>query len=295
MRARTVVPRRRTPPKSDEAVGALALADADRDPVPRRSDPAARSFQDSMPERYGASFDDEAIQEHAAIVARRAGFFVHLEIWKRLSDGGVVLCVAADDRPGLLSFVSASLVVHDIDIVAVKAYTRTNPETGRAEAIDLLWVRRQTASALPVDQADVGRIGNVLAALIGGEATVKSVLRTDRLCPPARAGAPTRVTFEGPAGEGPVVLTVETVDRPGLLLTITQALYRASVQIIASDAATRDGRVADRFTIVERDGTPIGQARRRAIQKEVMTAIESLAGAPSKRRSTRPPKARGSP
>jgi [protein-PII] uridylyltransferase len=248
-----------------------------------------------MPERYRASFDAGAIEEHAAIVARRGGFLVYLEIWKRLPDGGVVLCVVADDRPGLLSLISASLVVHDVDIVAIRAYTRTHPDTGRAEAVDFVWVQRETALPLRFAQADVARIADVLTAFISGEATVKSVLRKDRLAPRALPDSPTRVTFSDTPGEGPDVLTVETVDRPGLLLTITQALYRAGVQIIASDAATRDGRVADRFTIAERDGTPMGPSRRQAVQKEILSAIESLLSAASQRRPSRPPKHRGPP
>jgi UTP:GlnB (protein PII) uridylyltransferase len=255
--------------------------------VPSPPDPATASFQDSMPERYRLTFDGEAMQEHAAIAARRAGFLVHLEIWQRLPDGGVVLCVVADDCPGFLSLVSASLVVHDVDIIAAKAYTRISPETGRAEAVDFLWVRRQTAPAHPFEQADVARIGKVLAALIGGEATVKSVLRNDRLPSPARPETLTRVTFECTPDDGPDVLTIETIDRPGLLLTITQALYRAGVQIVASDAATREGRVADRFTIVERDGTPLGLSRRRTVQREVVSAIESLIGGTPRKKGER--------
>lgn len=258
----------------------------------RRSDPAVALFEGSMPDRYRANFDGEAVQDHAAIVARRAGFLVHLEIWQQLPDGGAVLCVVADDRAGLLSLISASLVVHDIDIVTVKAYTRIHPGTGRAEAVDFLWVRRQVAPALRFEQADVARIGSVLASLVGGEATVESVLRHDRLPLRAQPSTAARVTFEGTADDGHDILTVETADRPGLLLTITGALYRAGVQIVASDATTRDGRIADRFSLVERDGRPISEPRRRVVQKEVQSAIESLVSASSMRRTTRPPKPR---
>jgi UTP:GlnB (protein PII) uridylyltransferase len=234
-----------------------------------------------MPERYRASFDDETIQKHAAIVARRAGFSVHLEVWQRLAGGGVAICVVADDRPGLLSFVSASLVANDIDIVAVKAYTRSRPEARCAEAVDFLWVERKGAPPIAYEQADMDRIGSLVAALISGETTVASVLSSDRPLSRAPEKTPTRVTFEAKADEGSDVLTVETSDCPGLLLTITQALYRAGVQIVASDAATRGGRVADRFTIVEQDGTRIVPARRRTVQKEVVSAIESLVDATS--------------
>ncbi|MGH7296147.1 MAG: hypothetical protein ACRELB_14485, partial [Polyangiaceae bacterium] len=69
---------------------------------------------------------------------------------------------------------------------------------------------------------------------------------------------------------------VETTDRPGLLLAITRALHRARVQIVASEATTRDGSVRDRFTIVELDGAPLRPGRRGVLQVEVLAAIDSL-------------------
>jgi [protein-PII] uridylyltransferase len=247
------------------------------------------TFQDSMPERYRGSFDGAAIQEHGAIVARRTGP-VHLEIWQRLPGGGAVLCVVAEDRPGLLSFVSASLVVHGADITAAKAYTRTRPETGRPEAIDFVWVKRAVDPAAPFAQADLEKIRDTLTALVTGMTSVESVLRRDRLPVRGPSNAPTRVTFDDASGAGPCVLTVETVDRPGLLLAITQALYRAGVQIVDSEATTRSGFVVDHFTLVELDGGPVAQLRRMTVEAEVLSAIEARARVTSTRRSSKPPK-----
>jgi [protein-PII] uridylyltransferase len=247
------------------------------------------TFQDSMPERYCASFDRQAILEHGAIVARRAGP-VHLEIWQRLPNGAAVLCVVAEDRPGLLSFVSASLVVHGADITAAKAYTRTRPETGRPEAIDFVWVKRAAEPAATFSQADLEKIDATLTALVTGMTSVESVLRRDRLPSRGPSNAPTRVAFDDAPGAGSGVLTVETVDRPGLLLAITQALFRAGVQIVDSEATTRNGFVVDHFTLVELDGAPIAQLRRRTVEAEVRSAIEARARVTSTKRSSRPPK-----
>jgi [protein-PII] uridylyltransferase len=235
------------------------------------------SFQASMPDRYREAFDAQAIREHAAIVARRAGAPVHVEIWQRLPKGGAIVCVVADDRPGLLALISASLVAHQMDVVAAHAYTRIDPETGRGEAVDFLWLQRDAALPLPVLQGDVTRIGDVLRALILGETTIERVVRTVRALRPAPPGASTRITFDGASEGGLVVLTVETFDRPGLLLTITQALHRAGVQIVATDATTRSGRVVDRFTIAEIDGAPIRAQRRGMVQMEVLSAVDALA------------------
>ncbi len=246
-------------------------------------------FEASMPQRYRAAFDEAAVREHAAIVARRAGL-VHIEIWQRSADGGVVLCIVASDQPGLLSLISASLVAHDVDIRAVKAYTRTHPDTRRAEAVDFLWVKRVAAAGLPFTQADITRIGDVLTALVSGEATVESVLRKARLPPRVAPGESTVVTFSAGPAEGPCLLTVETIDRPGVLVAITHALFRSGVQIVASDVASRNGRVFDHFTLVEGDGSPVSPSRRGAVRQEVLSSIEAFARLTSRKRSSRPPK-----
>jgi [protein-PII] uridylyltransferase len=256
------------------------------------ADPSAGSFEDSMPDRYRATFDAREIREHAAIVARRAGSLVQIEVWQRLPDGGAALCVVADDRPGLLAFISAALVVQNIDISAARAYTRTHPRTERAEAIDFLWVKRAAEPALPLGEADVARIAEVVTSLVTGKATVESVLRKGRHVHEAMPGAPAHVSFDASPDQESALLIVEAADRPGLLLAITQALFRSGVQIVTSDATTQDGRVVDRFTLVEGDGTPVGRQRRVTVQAEVLSAIEALLRLTSKRRSTRPPKPR---
>jgi [protein-PII] uridylyltransferase len=231
-----------------------------------------------MPERYRSAFDDVAVREHAAIVGRRGSAPVHIEIWRQPDQGGSqVLCVVADDRPGLLSFISASLVMHRIDVVSAQAYTR-RPRGGKAEAVDLLWVRRDAGAdaSMPLLEADVDRIAGVIRQLITGELSIEAAVQLARPPRPVPPGASTRVNFDEDDDEGLVVLSVETFDRPGLLLAITLALYRANVQIIASDAGTREGRAVDHFSICELDGTPIRRNRRGIVQIEVLSAIDAL-------------------
>jgi [protein-PII] uridylyltransferase len=238
------------------------------------------AFRASMPDRYRLAFDDAAVREHAAIVARRGTVeprTAHLEIWRQLPKGIGALCVVADDRPGLLSFICASLVLQKMDVLSAQAYTRLLPEGG-GEAVDFLWIRRDADAdhAMPVLEADVARISQVLGQLITGELSIESAAERARFSRKVPPGASTTVNFDEDDDEGLVVLTVETFDRPGLLLAITMALFRANVQIIASDALTRAGRVVDRFSLVELDGSPIRRARRGVVQIEVLEAIHAL-------------------
>ena len=239
-----------------------------------RTDPVD-AFCDSMPPRYAELFDRADAREHLAIVTRRGRAKAHAEIWRSLPDGGAVLCVTADDRPGLLSFISAALVVHMMDVVAAQVYTRNS--TRGAEAVDFFWLRRDGPTKTPVVESDASAIANVLRALVTRELTIDTITRITGARPAPPPGASTRVTFEETRNTGLTVLTVETFDRPGLLLAITKALSRARVQIVGSEAMSRDGCVLDRFTIVEFDGAPLGAHRHGVLRVEVLAAIDAVA------------------
>jgi [protein-PII] uridylyltransferase len=234
---------------------------------------AGTSFEASMPERYRESFDAATIAEHAGIVARRGGSPAHLEVCGRSPDGITVVCVVADDRPGLLSRIAASLLIHSMDILSAQAYTRVS-EAGTGEAVDFLWLRRNGSGGPPLSDLECGRIADVLRALVTGERSIDTEVSGARPVP--RHAFATRIAMSD-SDNGELLMTIEASDRPGLLLAITRSLFRAGVQIVASDAATENGRVVDRFTIVELDGSPVGEKRRRALQTDVLAAIDALA------------------
>ncbi len=235
---------------------------------------ATSAFRDSMPERYRQSYDAGDSREHAGIVGRRAGAAAYVELWRRLPQGDVV-CVVADDRPGFLSFISAALVVSGMDIVSAQAYTRA-PGGGRPpEAVDFFRLARDAEHPMPVLGTDIARITGLLNDLVTGDVTIEEVVRRARPPRSSVRGSSTRVVFEESPDANLSELTVETTDRPGLFLGITQALFRAGVQIIASDARSERGRVTDRFTITELSGEPIRPARRGIVQLEVLVAIDA--------------------
>jgi [protein-PII] uridylyltransferase len=229
-----------------------------------------------MPERYRDAFDGASIREHAAIVARRGDSAALAEIWRREPRERAVMCIVADDRPGLLSLVSASLAAQNLDVVAAQAYTRPIPGAETAEAVDFVWVARPPDVYTPIRSVDATRVAALLRSLINGEASVEAVARQGRRPSTPPPGATTRVTFDEAPRSGLAVLTVETFDRPGLLLAITLALFRARVQIVASEATTESGRVVDKFTVAELDGAPVRGHRRGAVQTAVLAAIDTL-------------------
>jgi [protein-PII] uridylyltransferase len=239
-----------------------------------KSDPALEAFAASMPAAYHESFDEDAVDAHAAIVGRRSDAATRVEIWQECPERVVAICVVADDRPGLLSQISAALVATAIDVVAAHAYCRTRAD-GALEAVDLLWIRRapkDSGSIAPIRERDVAAIGELVDALVRGEAKLDATVRVAPA--PRSAAASTRVLFDDGAKDGTMMVTVEAVDRPGLLLLVTQAIFRAELQIIGLRATSERGRAVDRFHLAELDGKPLVMGRLLSLQVEILAAIE---------------------
>ena len=78
----------------------------------------AAEFLESMPAAYARVFTIRDVEQHAGVVARRGTQLAHAEAG-HTSSGPLVVCVVADDRPGLLSLVTDALLVHGFSIDVV--------------------------------------------------------------------------------------------------------------------------------------------------------------------------------
>jgi UTP:GlnB (protein PII) uridylyltransferase len=174
------------------------------------------AFVQSMPQDYRTAFERGAYSAHAEIVARRGRRVSHVEIWRELSERIVAICVVADDKPGLLSRISAALVATQVDVVSAHAYVRTR-EDGTAEAVDFLWIRRlpKNGAILPIRARDVVALAEAIDRAISEPGTGPIGAEPAPSVPGAGSA---RVRFENDSKKGVTVLTVEAVDRPGLLL-----------------------------------------------------------------------------
>jgi UTP:GlnB (protein PII) uridylyltransferase len=100
----------------------------------------ARAFRDSMPPSYRQHQSSQDIAEHAEIAWRRGEELAHAEIWSKRPNA-IVICVVADNRPGLGSLIRATVVAHELNVSAEQSYCRKN-ERGNAEAVHFLWLAR---------------------------------------------------------------------------------------------------------------------------------------------------------
>lgn len=234
-----------------------------------------------MPGQYRKRYDARAISSHARVAAERGNTSANVGNFPSSSAPGTAICVVADDRPGLLATISAAFVLSGLDVINAEAYTRRT-KAGRREAVDIFWVRRggPAQRRTPLSPEEIQAVREQLIALLDGKADAS---RASVSLPPSVGGSETVVRFlEGNDGEL-TMLEVETRDRSGLLLALSQALYQQRVQIVSSEVRTEGDRVCDRFEIVELDSKPISPARRLSIQVAVLTAIQppALAAEPT--------------
>lgn len=229
----------------------------------------AADFRASMPLSYRRSHSLEAIQEHAAIVARRNDALVHVELWR--ARVGAVIVVVTDDRPECLGMMSAAIAAVGFDIVVAEAYCRARD--GRpAEAVALFEVRRPRDPERAIGPDDVAPIEQVLQLIFQGGSDAHALLRRNaQTAPPGRQEFPD-VTFAD--DDDASILLVQSRDRPGLLARIASTLTAASVRILNSEIVTVAGRVRDRFQLAEANGAPLSGLRRDDVCRRVLAVLE---------------------
>jgi [protein-PII] uridylyltransferase len=233
---------------------------------------AQAAFAASMPARYRVLFDQRAIARHAAVALRRGPRPAHAEMWRALPDGSAALCIVAEDRPGLLSAIAAALVLHKLDVLTALVFSRTVGD-GLSEAVDLVWVRRASAGDTDsIGPDEIESVGEVLGAILSGKISTEQIASQTAVAPPD--ADPSIVVGFDPVDEDALAsLRVEAPDRPGMLLTITLALFQQGTQIVRSLVRTAGGRAFNRFELAEFSGSVLSGERREQVRTAVHAAL----------------------
>jgi UTP:GlnB (protein PII) uridylyltransferase len=225
-------------------------------------------FVATMPDAYGRLYGANEVAAHAAIVSRRHGRLVHAELCQ--SAKGPLLCVVAEDRPGLLALVTDALLAQGMAIQSARAFGRVLGRD-RIEAVDFLELRTlggpDDAGYLDADglQAFVQSLNELVADDIAqGTPSVPS------------ADATTRVYFErqSPA-DGRYLLVVDAPDSDGLLHAVSAALHAKGMRIMACEIRTVEGRALDRFEVEPSSQRGLSDGALCDVQLAVLEALPS--------------------
>ncbi|MDX2054964.1 MAG: hypothetical protein SFV15_21355 [Polyangiaceae bacterium] len=225
-------------------------------------------FVRTMPAAYVKKVAPALQLLHSRIAALRDGALVSVGAFPSDKPESIGLCVVAEDRPGLLATFSAGLFSQGFNVIDAEAYTRARPD-GIKEAVDLFWVRRVSANAqhLPILPGEILALKAKLVELLEGRAAPIAPPK------PAGVGGETRVRFLESDDGSFSTLEVQSTDRPGLLLALTQALFDKQVQIVGCQVKTIGDKVSDRFELSEQNGHPIRPERQLEIQVAILSVI----------------------
>ena len=171
--------------------------------------------------------------------------------------------VVAPDRPGLLSRAAGVLALNLLQVHA--AALRSHSEV----AVDVFSVSPRFGS-LP----DAGLVREQLTRAIAGELPLGERLTAkerDYGGPPADAPPPRVLWFDDEATGG-VVMELRAADRIGLLHRVAATLEGNKLDVRWAKVATLGGTVVDSFCLVPQDGEQLDLARRRALERAVLTA-----------------------
>jgi UTP:GlnB (protein PII) uridylyltransferase len=148
-----------------------------------------RRFRDSMPPSYQQHQSNQEIVEHAAIAWRRGEEPVHAEIWSKRANA-IVICVVADDRPGLAALIRATVAAHELNISAEQGYCRKN-ERSRLEAVHFFWLARtHEGTDNAVLAQDILGLQESLRQLLRGETDLGAVIERVSSAPPPPTSRP---------------------------------------------------------------------------------------------------------
>jgi UTP:GlnB (protein PII) uridylyltransferase len=233
------------------------------------------AFVATMPGVYERLYSTGEMAQHAAIVSRRGTRLVHAEVWQ--SSKQPLLCVVAEDRPGLLALVTDALLAQGMAIQSARAFCR-EVSRDRAEAVDFLELRalgHRTDTPAELDGERLPLFVQSLSELIASDLTQRA--------PESAPGASrqkteptTRVYFERqPPADGRYLLVVDAPDSDGLLHAVSAALHEQGMRIMACEIRTVGSRALDRFEVEPTSPRTLRDSELCDIQLAVLDALPS--------------------
>jgi len=209
----------------------------------------------------------------------------HLDLYRRLGERLFVLdyrtgpaedlrtlTLCAKDRPGLFSKTAGVLTLNGFNILSAQIHTWRNQI-----ALDLFHVKAPPDPLF--EQERLARVESDLQAVLEGSLCLEEELgrRWAQIGPtrfrPLSDGAD-RIVLDNSSSDFFTIIEVTTRDEPGLLYRLTDALYRAGLDIRVARIATKADQALDVFYVREIEGGKVqGESRIQAIRSALESAI----------------------
>ena len=210
----------------------------------------------AMSPRYLLYMPADEIQKHIRLynelAADNSEFIWEIEQTADASTRSVTIC--AQDRPGLISKIAGVFTLNNIDILDVQVFTWRNNI-----ALDIFKVNPPPDPLL--EDEKWSRTARDLGAALSGELDLTAALRkkvtVNRNTKTALGKKPHQVTVDNNSSSFFTIIEVFTYDFPGLLFSVTDALYRCNLNIWVAKIATKADQVVDVFYVRDVNGEKV--------------------------------------
>jgi [protein-PII] uridylyltransferase len=241
-----------------------------------RSSVFIEHFTSGLPERYFYANEPESIVEHARfaeaaqsrVASIRRGSVNHpyFELW-----------VVADDRPGLLAMITATLRRGRLELRSAQVYSWVGQD-GRSRSLDIFWVRgpEDSGDEEPLHQLE-RELEKILSGALDPAELERRALAGARYHRARKTHFPTTVHIDNQSSSNHTVVEVITQDRPALLFCLANALQQLGLSIWFAKINTEGERVVDVFYVSTSSGQKLFDGEQRAqIRQAICSAVERL-------------------
>jgi len=227
-------------------------------------------FFEVMSPRYLLYTSAQDILEHIRLYKKlgNADF-----VWKvtRTSDSNTrVVTICAKDRPGLFSKIAGVFTLNSIDILDTQAYTWRNNI-----ALDIFKVKPPLDQIFETERWDKAEenLKSALSDELNLTEALKEKMSPYRTLRPRTSQRPNRIVVDNESSVFFTIIEVFTYDFPGLLFSITDALFRCGLDVWISKISTKVDQVVDIFYVRDFDGQKVDSSDQVAAIKDTIAEV----------------------
>jgi [protein-PII] uridylyltransferase len=178
-------------------------------------------------------------------------------VWniERPSDANTrTVSICAQDRPGLISKIAGVFTLNNIDILDVQVFTWRN-----SIALDIFKVKPPPDQLFEDEKwrRAEENLKDALAGQLDLRESLKKKISSYRSCKPRVSKKPHRIVIDNTGSSFFTIVEVYTYNFPGLLFSITDALFRCDLNIWVAKIATKADQVVDVFYVRDLNGQKV--------------------------------------
>jgi [protein-PII] uridylyltransferase len=222
------------------------------------------AFVDAMPDAYLLSNTIERIIDHWRLYESLGDGLFRAGVAHYRERGFSELTVCTADRPGLFVRLTGVLTANGLDILGAKIVTSSTDV-----AIDTFRVDHGSEPERATSPEVWGSVRADIEKALNGELDVTAHVAAARSrrgssisMRKARKRAFTRVSIDNDVSPEHTVIDVHAADRPGLLFTVADCIFRLGLTIHLAKITTRVQQVLDVFYVTDARGAKIEDPHR---------------------------------